>query len=84
MMIKTTYSQDLKLKIEDKWVGNWNFYTTANSNLLRISSSWDACGQCCSQSKTLGAALLHGRNCVPNIKSTFLCEIYDFGSLSLL
>ena len=34
MMCKTTDSQDLKLKMEDKWAGHWNYYTTANSNLL--------------------------------------------------
>jgi len=30
MMHKTTGSQDLKLREEDKWVGHWNYHTIAN------------------------------------------------------
>ena len=38
-MFKTTVSQDLKLKMEDKWVRHWNYFTTANSQLIQIPIS---------------------------------------------
>jgi len=39
MMYKTTDSQDLELKEEDKWVDHSNYPTIANVNLLPISIS---------------------------------------------
>jgi len=37
MMCKTTDLQDLKLKMEEKWVRYWNYYATVNSNLSQMS-----------------------------------------------
>ena len=38
-MYKTTKSQHLKLKRENKWDHHWHHYTTAKSNSLQISTS---------------------------------------------